>query len=61
MVLTNTCIGMVEQGQMSVDYAYKNTYGLQMISEAEYKASTQAFAGPGGCKRLTLQCRKAAA
>ncbi|KAE9971239.1 hypothetical protein BLS_004576 [Venturia inaequalis] len=59
--LTNACIDMVEQGQGSVDYAYNNTYGLQILSDAEYKVATQAFAGPGGCKELTIQCRKAAA
>lgn len=58
--LTNACIDMVEQGQSSVDYAYNNTYGLQMLSDKEYMAATQAFAGSGGCKELMLLCRKAA-
>jgi hypothetical protein len=56
--ITNGCIDTLISAPSYPDYAFNNTYGLQMIPKDVYEAAVAADVGPGGCQDQILECQK---
>lgn len=57
---SNGCSDMLYQAESYADMAFKNTYGVQAISQESYEASKNDYSRTGGCRDLILGCREAA-
>lgn len=53
----NGCSDVITQGSFYPEFAYRNTYGLEVISEQVYEDSKHNFTKPGGCLDLALKCK----
>jgi hypothetical protein len=58
--IENGCIDGVSQARGWLDYAYNNTYGLQIINETVHDSLIQKVMAPGGCIPMMQQCRQIA-
>ncbi|PLB44803.1 carboxypeptidase S1 [Aspergillus steynii IBT 23096] len=56
----NGCSDVVTEGSFYPEFAYRNTYGVKVISKEIYEASKHNFTKPGGCLDLALQCKELA-
>jgi hypothetical protein len=55
--LTNGCIDSKIEGPFYPEYAFNNTYGLQVIPESVYLDAKNNMTKEGGCLDLIDQCR----
>ncbi|KAK1140985.1 hypothetical protein N8T08_009731 [Aspergillus melleus] len=54
----NGCSDVATQGSFYPEFAYRNTYGVEVITKDVYEASKHNFTKPGGCLDLAMQCRE---
>ncbi|RPA97220.1 putative carboxypeptidase S1 [Choiromyces venosus 120613-1] len=58
--IVNGCIDILAQEPAYPEMAYNNTYGLQLITEAQYNSALEHFHRPKGCKDQIVQCQRLA-
>lgn len=59
--MNNGCTDAVSQAPSYPEYAYNNTYGVEVISKDVYEAAKWNMTAPGGCLDMTNLCRTEAA
>lgn len=57
--IVNGGLDTVVQGEFYPEFAYNNTYGIQIINESEYNDLKDLWTKPGGCKDRVLACQAA--
>ncbi|KAB5572158.1 Alpha/Beta hydrolase protein [Coniochaeta sp. 2T2.1] len=55
--INNGCIDAVSQGPAYPEFAYNNTYGIQVISKEVYDEAKHNMTKPGGCLDTVDMCR----
>jgi carboxypeptidase C (cathepsin A) len=55
--IINGCIDLLTQELSFPEFAYNNTYGIQVINETVYNKAVDDWGRPGGCKDLILTCQ----
>ncbi|KAH9203642.1 putative lysosomal protective protein precursor [Leptodontidium sp. 2 PMI_412] len=58
--IVNGLLGSIVQYPAYAQMAYNNTYGIELITEAEYENFMYQWSKPGGCKEKLLKCQKQA-
>jgi hypothetical protein len=53
----NGCVDSLSQAASFPEYAYNNTYGVEVISQDVYEAAKRNMTEPGGCLDTINQCR----
>ncbi|KAL4865756.1 hypothetical protein BDV12DRAFT_145668 [Aspergillus spectabilis] len=53
----NGCSDVLVQGPSYPEFAYNNTFNVQVIDEQQYQDAMHNFTKPGGCYDLAKQCR----
>jgi Serine carboxypeptidase len=56
----NGCSDLFTQGAFYPEFAYNNTYNLQVINEQQYEEAKNNLTKPGGCFDLVSQCQELA-
>jgi hypothetical protein len=59
--IVNGCMDVIDELPGGMLFQFNNTYGLQTISEAQYRSSVARFNQQGGCKEAILRSRQIAA
>ncbi|KAH8658159.1 serine carboxypeptidase [Xylariales sp. PMI_506] len=57
--IVNGVIDVAVQGDSLIQMAYNNTYGIKVISEAQFNELSDFWSKPGGCKDTILDCQAA--
>jgi carboxypeptidase C (cathepsin A) len=57
--IVNGLVDMVIQGEAWIEYAYNNSYGIQVFNESLYASLMDNWRRPGGCKDQYIACQAA--
>ncbi|KAF7590878.1 hypothetical protein BBP40_002292 [Aspergillus hancockii] len=56
----NGCSDVVAQGALYPEFAYNNTYGIQVINRDQYETAKHNLTKPGGCLDMAMECQEIA-
>jgi carboxypeptidase C (cathepsin A) len=57
--IVNGLIDMVVQAEAWIEFAYNNTYGIEIFNQSLHDALLHSWSRPGGCRDQYLACRAA--
>ncbi|KAI9793675.1 MAG: hypothetical protein M1816_007570 [Peltula sp. TS41687] len=59
--IVNGCVDILVQEPTYPEFAYNNTYGIQVINETIYRQALDSFYKRGGCRDRIVKCQNLAA